>query len=169
MPNNLKITCGSAMASIQANARRLLRDDRGIAAAEFAVFVPVMAGALLLMVDIGQGVYAKYDAERKTRLAIEGILRYGDDATKVLAFANASGNEAFPDSPDAPENTTTVTLDDYKVCRSSSGSTTKFAAGESPTCPNYETWYDVTVAGSITTGVFGKTYDFSTSVDVFSE
>ncbi|TCD15467.1 TadE/TadG family type IV pilus assembly protein [Oricola cellulosilytica] len=154
--------------SLGISARRLRDDRNGIAAVEFGLLVPVLALAFVLMLDIAQGIAAKYDTERKMRLAIEGIIRYGDDTAKVQAFANNSGNEAFPSSPDAPVNNSTLVVDPYYICRNVDGTFATFAPSESPSCTNYETWYELTTAGTVT-GMFGKTFNIGATVHIFSE
>jgi Flp pilus assembly pilin Flp len=148
--------------------RRFGNDRKGAAGLEFGLFVPVLALAFVLTIDIAQAVSAKYDTERKMRLAIEGILRYGDDTTKVVAFANGSGNSAFSSSPNPPENASTLTIDPYSVCRSVDGTVLYFTSLQTPTCTNYENWHKITTAGSVT-GIFGKTFEFGSTVDIFSE
>lgn len=156
------------LASLRVSARRLRDDCKGIAAVEFGLLVPVLALAFVLMIDIAQGIAAKYDTERKMRLAIEGIIRYGDDITKVEAFANKSGNEAFPSSPNAPVNNSTLVVDPYYICRNIDGTFATFTPTQSPSCTNYETWYELTTAGTVT-GMFGKTFNIGATVHIFSE
>jgi Flp pilus assembly protein TadG len=146
---------------------RFRGDKQGTAGVEFAIILPVLVAALILMVDIGQAVAAKYSVERKMRLAVEGVLRYGDDPTKVLAFANASGKDAFANNAGVTDNTATLTIGSYRICRKS-GSEYVFSMSQTPTCPNPETWYDIDANGSVT-GIFGKTMDLSTSVQLLAE
>ena len=88
-------TFGDRFAWFHRHIDRFSKDGLGVAAVEFALVAPILAFSLIAMVDIGEAVYVKYDVERKLRLTIEGVLRYGDDPAKVLQFANASGASAF--------------------------------------------------------------------------
>ena len=147
---------------------RFRRDTDGASATEFAILVPIFAFALLLMVDVGQAVAAKFDVERKMRLAIEGVLRYGDDTTKVMAFANASGNAAFPGQTAAPTNDAVLSIQPYYVCRDSSENPIVYAVTDGTVCPGHETWYQINATASVTS-MFGKTFDLSTSANMLAD
>lgn len=147
---------------------RFRRDTDGASATELAILVPIFAFALLLMVDVGQAVAAKFDVERKMRLAIEGVLRYGDDTTKVMAFANASGNAAFSGQTAAPTNDAALSIQPYYVCRDSSESAIIFAVTDGTVCPGHETWYQINATASVTS-MFGKTFDLSTSANILAD
>ena len=142
--------------------RHFVSNKDGVAAVEMAVLFPLLAMAFILMVDVAQAVTHRYDTERKMRLAIEGVLRYGDDMPKVAVFANG-----FSGSVNDPSRGGTLTVGPYKVCRSTSD-TEVFEVDETPTCPNPESWYKIAVENSVN-GMFGSTFDISTSTDLFSE
>ncbi len=137
-------------------------DKNGLAAVELAVLFPLLAFSFILMVDLAQAVTGRYDTERKMRLAIEGILRYGDDVVKVETFANA-----FAGSIEDPSRGGTLTIGPYKVCRSDNAAVI-YKDSEVPECPNPESWYNIAVNNSVT-GMFGTELDISTSTDLFSE
>lgn len=142
-------------------------ENRGAAAIELALVVPFMAAGFMAMVDVGEAIKTKYGVEQKMRLAIEGVQRYGENTTQVIAFANADGNAAFSGQNNAPTNTSTVTITPYYLCRASDGTTAKYSASANATCPDYETWYSISASGS-STGIFGKDYNITTTVDLMA-
>lgn len=164
MPSHCNII-GKNFPWLRRHCSRFGRDGRGVAAVEFAVIAPVLAFALIAMVDIGEAVYTKYDVERKMRLAIEGVVRYGDDPVKVLAFANASGASAFKSRDNVTENKSGVVIKSYYVCRDIEKT---YTSVDLVTCPNYETWYNIGVTGSVDT-LFGKTFDLQSSTQMLVE
>ena len=156
---------GRYFACIRRRSSRFGRDERGVAAVEFAVIAPILAFAMIAMVDIGEAVYTKYDIERKMRLTIEGVVRYGDDPEKVLAFANASGATAFKSKDNVAENKSGVAIKSYYVCRDIEKT---YDTLDEITCPNYETWYNIGVTGSVNT-LFGKTFDLQSTTQLLVE
>ena len=164
MRSHCEIIC-ERFAWLRCISSRFGRDTRGVAAVEFAVIAPILAFALIAMVDIGEAVYTKYNIERKMRLTIEGVVRYGDDPAKVLAFANASGASAFKSKDYVSENTSGVVIKSYYVCRDIEKT---FDSIDQITCPNYETWYNIGVTGSVDT-LFGKTFDMQSTTQLLVE
>lgn len=158
--------CRTCRTYISQKSTLFHRDNKGIAAVEFAVIAPILALGLILMVDIGEAVFVKFNVERKIRLAIEGVIRYGNDPEKVLAFANASGSSAFKDNNDVSENSSALTIEPYYICRGSQVS--QFVTLDKANCPNYETWYDIKATGSVDT-LFGKTFDLNTAVNLLAD
>lgn len=142
------------------------RSDRsGAAAIELGILLPFITAALISMVDVGNAVYMKYDVERKMRLAIEGIERHGIDSDSVVAFANADGNAAFNGQNDVATNPATLSLSMSYLCRADDLTATSYDAIDDVQCLDYETWYTITVTRSYT-GMFGKSFDLSTTADV---
>lgn len=156
---------GTRRASFLRSLGRYRRDRRGAAAIELALLLPFMAVAFMAMVDLGDAINAKYDIERKMRLAIEGVERYGTDTNAVVAFANADGNAAFSGQNNAPVSNATLTVTPFYICRMSDGTVTEFTSSSTATCPDYESWYSIG-ASSTVTGIYGKTYNLSTSADL---
>lgn len=147
----------------------LARERRGAAAVEMALILPFLAGAFMAMVDVGEAINAKYQVEQKVRLAIEGVQRYGDDTDKVTAFANTDGSSAFSGANDASVNEATVSVTAYYVCRAADGTTAEYdaSANASAYCPDYETWFRIAATGS-SEGIFGRSYDINTSIDLLA-
>lgn len=143
---------------------RFRRNSKGAAAIEFALVAPLLVGAFLLMGDFATALNAQDATARKARRAIEGVLRYGNDKDKVVAFANANGAAAFTNAPTPATSNVTLLVEKFYVCPDAV-IPIMVPLLESVTCPNPETWYKITTASS-TVGMFGKTYNVSTKVDI---
>lgn len=135
----------------------------GAAAIEFAIIVPVLAGALLLMIDFALAVQMKFDVARKQRMAIEGVLRYGDDKDAVMNFANVDGRAAFNmEAKVANASTPTLAIKRFFTCRSIVGVVNY---DSSPLCLKPEVWFELKTSATYT-GSLGKKIDLSSKTSI---
>jgi len=104
---------------------RFRRAIDGIAATEFAIFVPVFAFGLLTMVDVGLAI--------SERMALDQALRAGAE----LAMANVDDTDTLENTVraahDADPNSYSVAVNQFCGCDGAAGScTTLCANGEPP-------------------------------------
>ena len=105
--------------------RAILPDNRGNAAVEFALVAPMLAAALVAMIDLGIGFYEKMEVENAAQAGAEYAIARGWNATSVANAVTASGTLAAISATPAPTQS----------CGCASG-TTVAAASCGSTCPS---------------------------------
>ena len=105
--------------------RAILPDIRGNAAVEFALVAPMLAAALVAMIDLGIGFYEKMEVENAAQAGAEYAIARGWNATSVANAVTASGTLAAISATPAPTQS----------CGCASG-TTVAAASCGSTCPS---------------------------------
>lgn len=136
-----------------------------MAATEFAVISPIFVVVLLGVAGIGGAVSSQFSVERKVRLAVEGVIRFGWDDVKIVNFANADGARAFGQTSQSDGITLGVTK--YRVCRGS-GLLQEILMTESAPCAKPEMWVKITAAKSVS-GPFGSSLNLKSRADVMAE
>ena len=91
-------------------ARRLLRDDRGVSAVEFALFAPFLFFAAAATLDLGLALYE--------RMSMDRLLRGGAQAAMADPGASAVRDvvEASAENDFAPGAEFTLSVDRYCAC-----------------------------------------------------
>jgi Flp pilus assembly protein TadG len=146
-------------------ADRFRREEGGAAAVELAIIAPVLIGGLVAMADIGLTIQSKYDVERRARLGVEGILRFGDDKNAVKEFANSNGNSAFGVVSNLRTNPATVDVKRYQVCRVGN-QVIKSELLTALACVNKpEIWFEVAASGT-SSSLFGGSYQLKSTLNV---
>ena len=105
--------------------RAILPDIRGNAAVEFALVAPMLAAALVAMIDLGIGFYEKMEVENAAQAGAEYAIARGWNATSVANAVTASGTLAAISATPAPTQS----------CGCASG-TTVAAASCGSVCPS---------------------------------
>ena len=107
------------------NSVRTLRSNRsGVAAAEFALIVPVMLTLLLGVYDIGNAIQQRLQLEQAVRAGAQYALSWPDQTGGI----EGAITNALP-------STWTVTVN-ASYCHTSSDGTTTTSSPASPSCPN---------------------------------
>lgn len=145
--------------------KNFFADDSGVAAVELAVVAPLFALVLLGVAGIGGAMSSQFSVERKVRLAIEGVVRFGDDQAAITSFANGSGAAAFNET--VASDGVALTLTRYRMCRALGVQTEVTIGGLSP-CLKPEIWYKIVAKKSVA-GPFGQTLDLHSRADVLAE
>lgn len=77
------------------------KDESGVAAVEFALFAPILAGSLVLLVDLGNYAIERTDMESALRSGVQYFMNGGSDLDKAKQVVLASWTSK-------PENATVV-------------------------------------------------------------
>src|SRR4026207_854207 len=80
---------------------RFRKDDRGVAAIEFALFAPILAMSLVLLVDLGNYAIERTDMESALRSGVQYFMNGGSDLDKAKEVVLASWTSK-------PDNATVV-------------------------------------------------------------
>ena len=105
--------------------RRHIESEQGQTAVEFALVAPMLAAALVAMIDLGIGFYEKMEVENAAQAGAEYAIARGWNATSVANAVTASGTLAAISATPAPTQS----------CGCASG-TTVAAASCGSTCPS---------------------------------
>lgn len=87
---------------------RFIKDDRGVAAVEFALFAPVLAICLVGLVDMANYAIQRADMEAALRSGIQYFMNGGSDPDKATQIVLASWTSK-------PANAT-VLVDKFCMC-----------------------------------------------------
>ena len=80
---------------------RFRKDDRGVAAVEFALFAPILAISLVFLVDLGNYAIQRTDMESALRSGVQYFMNGGSDLDKAKNVVLASWTSK-------PDNATVV-------------------------------------------------------------
>jgi Flp pilus assembly protein TadG len=69
---------------------RFCKDDSGVAAIEFALFAPILAGSLVLLVDLGNYALQRTDMESAMRSGVQYFMNGGSDLDRAKQVVLAS-------------------------------------------------------------------------------
>jgi pilus assembly protein CpaE len=69
---------------------RFWKNDSGVAAVEFALFAPILAGSLVLLVDLGNYAFERTDMESALRSGVQYFMNGGSDLDKAKQVVLAS-------------------------------------------------------------------------------
>lgn len=144
---------------------RFARDHRGVAATEFAVISPIFIIVLFGVAGIGGAITSQFSVERKVRLAVEGVIRYGWDDAKIRAFANASGASAFGLATQG--DGVALDVSRYRICRATEP-LIEVPAINTPPCLKPELWVKIIATKSVA-GPFNTRLNLRSSADVMAE
>lgn len=70
--------------------KRLIRDERGVSAVEFALVAPVLLMCLIGIYDIGTMVYKRTDMHSALRAGTQYFMNGGDDLAKAESIVEES-------------------------------------------------------------------------------
>lgn len=132
--------------------KHFIRNRKGAAALELGIMLPLLTGAFIATIDVGQAITVRQDVSKRMRLGIEGVLRFGHDTQAAQTFANSDPDTEFAGTAAANDGITVTITSDYQ-CRESDGSTTAYSQNGN-NCANVETWYSIQATGTHT-GLFG--------------
>lgn len=130
----------------------LLRDQRGAAAMELALFTPIFAVMVAGVVDISNAYSRKLALEQGAQRAIERIMQTTgtttvEDTVKAEAVCQVNGMNADGSCKASPISTSDVTVTYTLECTGASGTTSQASVDQTTynafTCPsgNSETRY----------------------------
>jgi pilus assembly protein CpaE len=87
---------------------RFRKDERGVAAVEFALFAPILAMSLVFLVDLGNYAIQRTDMESALRSGVQYFMNGGSDLDKAKSVVLASWTSK-------PANAT-VTVEKFCMC-----------------------------------------------------
>jgi Flp pilus assembly protein TadG len=127
--------------------QRFRRDDRGVAAVEYALMVPLLSVLLVGITDYGMFIHQKMKLDDLARECVLYVFHGGDSANMQTAVIQESD---IYKAVDSTQGTVTYTL--TQVCECSNGSSVNCSTtGTCPATDYKRTFYEATVTATYTT------------------
>ena len=83
--------------------RRLKRDERGVAAVEFAIAAPVMLFGLVIMTDLGLATNEHMTLDQAVRAGADFVMSDISDQTEIEKLITAAATGTYSSTPSAQE------------------------------------------------------------------
>ncbi|MXQ10689.1 TadE/TadG family type IV pilus assembly protein [Microvirga makkahensis] len=153
----------AAVSRARVHLAALSRDQRGVAAVEFALFAPILIGGLLSMVDIGLAVTERMNLDHVLRAGVHAAMA-GREEQAILKVLETTASEHFSLAGSTPETSTgnPVTLRVTCMCSGENGTEECTACAGS----NRAHVYYRLSAEKLYNGVFLKELRLQTSIEV---
>jgi Flp pilus assembly protein TadG len=150
-------TGSPSVGSIRRVLRRGAGDNRGAAAIEFGIIVPLLAILLISAADVGLGVYRKMQVEDAAQAGAEYAIRHGFNVNAISAAVLAATSASTISSSPAPVQ--------FCGCAAGSGVMPTSCGATCPAGGTAGTYTTVSAQGSYSTilnyTVVPDTYTFS--------
>ncbi len=129
--------------SIRGMLSRLISDNRGVAAIEFAIIVPMLVTMVVCTVDLGMGIYRNMQVQNAAQAGARYAMTHSFDATLISnAVAGATGLQGIVASPSPSQ---------YCGCATNAGIAPITCGSTCPVGAVYGTYVNVSAQGSYAT------------------